>query len=140
LSRFFRPPIRLISLVLIGSALVHAAIAQNAPIRPQVPVIIGGDAGFDACGSSGVVVGLDPSGDGFLAVKSGPGLSYSRIDKLYNGEQVYICGETDGWFAVVYTKIGRNCNVSTPWPIKLPYTGPCRSGWVFKRYVRGTAG
>ena len=109
-------------------------------MRPQVPVIIGGHADYDACGGSGVVVGLDPHGDGFLAVKSGPALSSPRIDKLYNGEQVYICGETDSWFAVVYTKVRRDCNVSTPWPIRLPYTGPCRSGWVFKYYMRAVAG
>src|SRR4051794_31849558 len=83
---FFRSMVRFISLVLIGSALVHAAAAQDAPIRPQVPVIIGGHADYDSCGGTGVVVDLDPHGDGFLAVKSGPGLSYPRIDKLYNGE------------------------------------------------------
>ena len=131
---------RFILLVLIGGIFVHAATAREAPIRPQIPVIIGGDASYDACGSNGVVIGLDPNGDGFLAVKSGPGLSYPRIDKLYNGEQINICGETDSWFAVVYTRARRDCNVSTPWPIRLPYTGPCRSGWVFKRYVQVTAG
>ena len=134
------PMIRLISLALVGSILAHSAAAQDAPIHPQVPVIIGGDTSLDACSSNGVVVGLDPNGDGFLAVKSGPGLSYPRMDKLYNGEQIHICGETDSWFAVVYTRARRDCNVSTPWPIRLPYTGPCRSGWVFKRYVQVTAG
>jgi hypothetical protein len=82
--------VRFILLVLIGSALAHAATAQDAPIRPRVPIIIGGDPSLDACGGNGVVVDLDPNGDGFLAVKSGPGLSHPRIDKLYNGEQVYI--------------------------------------------------
>jgi hypothetical protein len=132
--------VRFILLVLIGIALAHAATAQDASIRPQVPVIIGGYTSLDACGGNGVVIGLDPNGDGFLAVKSGPRLSHPRIDKLYNGEQVYICGETDNWFAVVYTRVRRDCNVSTPWPVRLPYTGPCRSGWVFKRYVRVVAG
>jgi hypothetical protein len=131
---------RFILLVLIGSTLVHVATAQEVPIRSQVPVTIGGDASYDACRGNGVVVGLDPNGDGFLAVKGGPGLSYPRIDKLYNGDQVYICGGTDSWFAVVYTRTRQDYNVSTPWPIRLPYTGPCRSGWVFKRYVRVIAG
>src|SRR3954449_12304238 len=78
---------RFFSVVLIGGTLVHTTTAREAPIRPQIPVIIGGDAGYDACSSNGVVVGLDPNGDGFLAVKSGPGLSYPRIDKLYNGDR-----------------------------------------------------
>jgi hypothetical protein len=116
------------------------ALSQEAYTRPQVPVIIGGDAGYDACLSNGVVIGLDPNNDGFLAVKGGPGLSYPRIDKLYNGERVYICDETEAWFAVIYPKRRQDCNVSTPWTVKLPYTGPCRSGWVFKRYIRITAG
>jgi hypothetical protein len=116
------------------------AAAQEAHIRPQVPIIIRADAKYDACGGSGVVVDLDPRGDGFLAVKGGPGLSYPRIDKLYNGEQVYLCGERGDWYAVVYTKARRDCNVMTPWPATLPYTGPCRSGWVFKRYIRPFAG
>jgi len=55
---------RFFSLVLIGGTLVHTATAREAPIRPQIPVIIGGDAGYDACSSNGVVVGLDPNGDG----------------------------------------------------------------------------
>jgi hypothetical protein len=39
---------------------------------------------------AGVVLGLDPRGDGFLAVKAGPALRYKRIDKLYNGEEAYL--------------------------------------------------
>ena len=77
--------VRFILLVMMGSALTRAATAQDAPTRPQVPVIIGGETSYDACGGNGVVVGLDPNGDGFLAVKSGPGLSHPRIDKLYKG-------------------------------------------------------
>jgi hypothetical protein len=38
----------------------------------------------------GVVHDLDAGG--FLAVKSGPGLSYDRIDKLYNKSRVYVVG------------------------------------------------
>jgi hypothetical protein len=30
--------------------------------------------------------------------------------------------------------------VSTPWPRSRPYNGPCRSGWVHKRWVELFAG
>jgi hypothetical protein len=63
-----------------------AALAKEAAIRPQVPVVIQADE-YDACGND-VVHGLNPKGDGFLAVKAGPGLHYKRIDKLFNGEEV----------------------------------------------------
>jgi hypothetical protein len=48
-----------------------------------VPVVIESDDDTAPC-AGGVVVDLDPHGDGFLAVKAGPGLNYARIDKLYN--------------------------------------------------------
>ena len=56
--------------------------------------------GRDAC-ANGRVHRLDPSGDGFLAVKGGPGLNYDRIDELYNGEKVYLRVATGDWFGVV---------------------------------------
>jgi hypothetical protein len=96
----------------------------------------------DPCGN-GVVMGLDPRGDGFLAVKAGPGLNYDRIDKLYNGAQVYICGSRGDWFAIVYDRAGEwtaGCNVMSPWPRSMPYTGPCRWGWVHRRWIEVVAG
>jgi hypothetical protein len=76
--------------------------------------------------------------DGFLAVKAGPGVAYKRIDKLYSEDEVYLCGAKGDWVGIVYTKRGngssarwsRFCNVSTPWPRTMPYSGPCRSGWA----------
>jgi hypothetical protein len=70
-----------------------ATVGQEAGIRPQVPVVIKHSAwGEDPCNYA-VVHNLDPKGDGFLAVKAGPGLHYARIDKLYNGKQVFMCGQ-----------------------------------------------
>jgi len=124
---------------IVITCITSAAIAQEAGIRPQVAVTIQSSDKYDAC-SNGLVSGLDPKDEGFLAVKSGPGLNYKRIDKLFNGEQVYLCGQKGDWYAIVYTKTRRNCNVSTPWPKTLPYTGPCRSGWAHKRWIEVIAG
>ena len=134
-------------LVLLTVTFVSAqreACAQGPSLertaRPMVPVIVGGESNLDACAGKGVITGLDPRGDGFLAVKAGPGPRYKRTDKLFKDEQVYLCSAQGNWFGVVYSKTKQECNVMTPWPNPLPYTGPCRSGWIHKRYVKITAG
>ena len=119
-----------------------AAIGEEARIRPQEPVIIKPpeDGAGDPCGT-GIVRGLDPRGDGFLAVKAGPGLRYKRIDKLHNGEEVYLCGYLGDWHAIVYSKTAQYCNVSGGLAkVHYPYTGPCRSGWAHKRWIEAVAG
>lgn len=100
------------------------------------PIVVGGDPDFDACGSSGEIVGLDPSGDGFLSVRSRP--NGKEIDRLFNGQFVYVCQDSGSWMGIVYPEPGQDtgeCYVSTPWNTRMPYTGPCRYGWVFSKYV-----
>ena len=132
---------RSLSLALLGC--LFAASVSEAPAQPaarlDVPVMAGGEEDLDACGSAGRIVGLNPRGDGFLSVRSGPGgKPYREIDRLYNGNEVIVCDEQGPWLAVVY---GRDdCGVGTPWPARKPYTGPCRSGWVHSRYVKIVAG
>ena len=89
------------------AALIVPAIAG----RNSVPVYVGGNDGLSTCMSSGTVLGLDPNGDGWLAVKSGPGLDFARIDVLYNGQDVSICDQVGPWMAVVYSKRGQDCGV-----------------------------
>ena len=131
-----------ITCALLGICTVatNAAAAQEMQAKPTVPVMITANEDSDACGMTGVARGLDPRGDGFLAVKAGPGLRYKRIDRLYNGDQVYICGISGRWFAIVYTRDRTDCNVSTPWARSMAYTGPCRSGWAHKRWIKPIAG
>jgi len=120
------------------SALILSDVANGQRVKLDVPVII--EAGdLDPC-SNGVVVGLDPRGDGFLAVKSGPGLRYRRIDKLYNGEKIYVCGRRGDWLAIVYSRHNSGCGVTSPWVRTLPYTGPCAVGWTHRRWIEIWAG
>lgn len=126
----------LVALAMSVLILSDGADAQRAKL--DVPVIMYAD-GFDPC-SNGVVVGLDPRGDGFLAVKSGPGLGYRRIDKLYNGEQIYLCGRRGDWYAIVYSRRNSGCGVTSPWVRTLPYTGPCSAGWAHRRWIEVVAG
>jgi hypothetical protein len=106
----------------------------------RVPVIAGQEPGYDACGSQGVVRGLDPHGDGFLAVRAGPGSSYAMLDKVYNGYILNLCDQRGNWLGVVYSHETMDCGVGTPWPKPGAYTGPCRSGWVYRKYVGDFAG
>jgi Bacterial SH3 domain len=48
------------------------------------------------------VAGLDPNGDGFLAVRAGPGTNHRKIDELYNGDRVRTCARSGAWFGVYY--------------------------------------
>jgi len=122
--------------LVIGASAAHS---QEPGTRPRVSIII--EAGsYDACGGNGVIEGLDPSGDGFLAVRSGPGTQHGEIDRLYNGEEVYLCVISGQWIGIVYTRQHRDCNVTTSWVTTQPYTGPCKSGWVHRNWVRLYAG
>lgn len=47
------------------------------------------------------VTGLDPNGDGFLAMRAGPGTEYAQIDSLHNGDAAYIAaGRRGRWLYV----------------------------------------
>ena len=116
-----------------NAALPPASITAS---EGQVPVVIEAKPGSGAACGTGVVFDLDPHGDGFLAVKSGPGLKFLRIDKLYNGEQVYLCARAGDWRGIVYTKEAQTCNVDRPWPLSEPYTGPFRYGWAHGRWIK----
>jgi hypothetical protein len=131
------------ALVLFGCLTVLAtAQAQQPTRRIDVPVMVGGSGESDGCTSLGQIVGLDPNGDGFLSVRSGPGgKPYREIDRLYNGNRVFVCHNKGPWLTVVYgNSPDGTCGVSTPWPVRQPYTGPCRFGWIHSRYVEIVAG
>jgi hypothetical protein len=107
-------------------------------IRPEVPIVI--QATEEASCASGVVTGLDPRGDGFLAVKSGPHLKFSKIDQLFNGQDVYLCESRGDWLGIVYP-VEERCGVgSKSWSVTDSYSGPCSSGWVHKAWIKATAG
>jgi len=121
---------------------VLAMVAASAPqAQDRVPVVIGGDKQFDACGSVGQVTGLDPDGDGFLSVRVGPGTGYDETDRLYNGDLVHVCEQVGSWYAVIYPADGRvDCGVSTSWPEAREYSGRCQAGWAHMNWIAPIAG
>jgi hypothetical protein len=124
-------------------ALLAAALAQAAP--REVPVIVGEESELDACTSWAKVEGLNPKGDGFLAVRVGPGTRHAMRDRLREGDEFFICNYSrdDKWLAIVYPGKGQNaadCGVSSPMPKPVAYRGPCRWGWVHEKWVKFLAG
>jgi Caspase domain/Bacterial SH3 domain len=96
--------------------LVKASVAQPKAIAPQeqqatksVP-----RPTPDSCGKFGKVRGLDPNGDNFLSVRTGPGTGFEEIDRIYSGNGVSICSQQGKWLRVKYAN-GR--------------------GWVYGKYI-----
>jgi hypothetical protein len=128
---------RCVSLAVIVMAIANPALAQSR----GVPVMVGEEPSLDACLGWGQVVGLDPNGDGFLSARTGPGGKYQERDRLHNGAGVHMCDQRGKWVGIVYSHDrDQDCNVSTPWAVRQPYTGPCRWGWVPERYIKLVAG
>ena len=128
----------------IAAALLALATVSAGALAAtgSVPVMAGKVPDLDACMTLGEVRGLNPEGDGFLAVRTGPGEGHQMVDKLTEGRQVYICDERGAWVGIVYSNepIDDGCGVTSPWEAPAPYTGPCRSGWVAARWIRDIAG
>lgn len=124
------------ALIALGLAASPAALAQEA-----IPVQVGGEPTLDACGGYGAVTGLDPQGDNFLSVRAGPGTRHARIDRLGPDRPLWLCDRKGNWIGVVYaTEPDQDCRVSAPQATRAPYDGPCKSGWVYEKYVTQLAG
>ena len=108
------------------------------------PVRVGFDGPeVDACGSYGVIEGLNPDGDNFLSVRSAPNLDAEELDRLSTGTGVSLCESVDGWLGIVYEGSGTpgmQCGTGSPVSAVQNYSGPCRSGWVSERFVDLVAG
>lgn len=114
------------------------ALAQT--IKLDVPVVIGGTVEFDACNGYGEIANLRPPDD-FLSVRSGPAATYREIDRMKNGERLFVCTSRAGWTSVVYpAREDRDCGVGTPWPKRRVYNGPCKRGWISTKYIKMLAG
>jgi hypothetical protein len=129
------------ALLVAVSAAAFAAVAAQR----DVPVIVGEQEDLDACGSWAEVSGLNPKGDGFLAVRGGPGTDHALRDRLREGDGFFVCGMSSNgkWLAIVYPRAGQTadaCEVSGAVPKAHAYRGPCASGWVNAAWVRILAG
>jgi hypothetical protein len=126
----------LLSAILIGMA------PPTAAQRPRVPVPIyggGGNDGYPAC-STASIANLEPAGE-TLSVRAGPSTRERALAQLRNGDAVFACVRDGNWFGIVFAQPGQQmeCGVQQEFPATAPYAGPCRSGWVYHRYIRDYA-
>ncbi|MAW89059.1 MAG: peptide-binding protein [Phyllobacteriaceae bacterium] len=104
----------------LGACAVAAAVAL-----PAVPAAAGDCTGY--------VVGVRPisqynhaRGNGFLAVRTGPGSRYRQIGELYAGDEVSVWDRSGNWYQVAC--MSGDCTN--------PYWGrPSPRGWVSARYI-----
>ncbi len=118
-----RPPPPLALALPLFLACGTPLLAQQLDVAIRIPP----DDGQAAACASSRVEGLDPNGDGFLAVRTGPGTGYVRIGELREGDVVYVCDARDPWMGVLfeYPRAG------LPMPA---------GGWVHERWLKALAG
>jgi Bacterial SH3 domain len=121
----------------LAFAALGALLATGVALANTLDVPImeeGGDGQMANCASS-MVTGLRAGGDGFLAVRSGPGSQYRKLDELRNGETVVIFQMRGEWAGVVYRTENVRCSSKTTRPVAYG-----NKGWVHKRWLKDVAG
>lgn len=134
-------------------ALTLPAAAQPVAPKPVVLERLVFDGKPDVyAGAWARIVGLKAGGDGFVSVRAAPSTEAAELDRLAKDRHIYAINPLDDWkkatfIAVIYSADpGMNaeafetaCGVDNPpkanAPVKRNYTGPCKSGWVHKRFV-----
>jgi hypothetical protein len=142
-----KPAILALLMCFTGYGMPTLANDKAGRIRP-VPVLVGGWPNVDSCTSMGIVKPLKPGSSAFLAVRDAPELAAKEIARLKSGHPVWLCGKVQnkGWIGVIYHPQGAegdlwDCGVSEEGPAKpVAYRGPCKSGWVARRYLWLSAG
>ncbi|CUH75231.1 SH3 domain-containing protein [Tropicibacter naphthalenivorans] len=94
---------------------------------------LGLSAAAQAGDCTGNVVGVRPisqynhaAGNGFLAMRTGPGSRYQQISELYLGDEISVWGRNGNWYQVSCMS-GRCTN---------PLWGqPSANGWVYGKYI-----
>lgn len=132
-----------IAMVLLATMATTPAPAKAGThgLRSQ-PVMVVAEPELDACGSLAEVSGTKPDGQAYLSLRSGPAVGYGEHARLKEGARLLVCEERHGWLGVLVVPPAgvAACDVSQPARKSEAYRGPCRSGWVSQRYVKGLAG
>lgn len=126
------------------ATLIGAAPAVAAPLDVTI-YENGGDGQMAEC-TLEQVAGLKANGDGFLAVRTGPGSNYRKIDELHNGDYVLVYdGSHFPWVGVIYGRgeevlnsDKEGCGFVGEGKRPLPYPG--KKGWIHSNWLETVAG
>jgi len=103
-----------------------------------VPVMVGGQVEFDACGSAAELAFLENEK---VKIYSAPDERSNIRDLISKKILVSVCDSSNGWFGIVYsTDENIRCGTGSPIKIRQAYEGPCNSGWVKESNLGGWAG
>jgi hypothetical protein len=98
-------------------------------LKSGAPKIRKSKGKLSKCNTVGSIKGISRKGDGFVAVRKGPGTGYRMIDKIYhNGEKVKICDRKGKWKGIIYGDCISGSSRSQ--------SGSCKAGWVYGKYIR----
>lgn len=99
-------------------------------------------------GAVAEIVGLRKGGDGFVSVRAAPSTKAAEMGRLGPGQRI-IAVLQDNWNAASFVGVIYVPDSKADTPLmdacRLPeappyfdgtYTGPCRTGWVARRFVR----
>jgi hypothetical protein len=78
--------------------------------------------------------------DAYLSVRSGPGMRFSKIDRLKDGTDVYTCDDSGEWVQVFYSGPGHPCLADSPAGLLSTKKDTCRSGWAKQEWIEVIAG
>ena len=107
---------------------------------PHQDVMLGGNPTLDACSTYARVAGLRDVAGNFLALRSHPSTQGDMLAKLSNNQELWVCDEQGDWHGVIILDTTQDCGNSSPIAVRKPYTGPCKSGWVYGKFITPLAG
>ena len=120
--------------LLLALVLPSMALAETTPLN--VPILMHGSIGDDACPKKGRVVEVGSEPESFLPVQSGPGdAPFREIGRIHEGDLVVVCEKLGPWLGVVYGAALLGCRTTILVPVEQAYTGPCDHGWIMARNV-----
>jgi hypothetical protein len=126
-------------------ALVTAVPVAQTATQQSVPVMVYPDPEnieAQVCASSGTI-----KVNSFVSVRTGPGVGFNEIDRVYNGQDFAICDNHNGWYGIVYVPGGQaygtvRCSLDIKFKKnnEQPYNGSCAHGWISKNFITNLAG
>ena len=113
---------------LLGIAyLACIAAAQADPVPLNVPILMRGSFGEDACPRRNRVIGTETD---IVAVRGGPNTGFREVGQVHGGDVVLVCERLGPWLGVVYGSEPLGCRTTVLVPTQAEYAGPCERGWV----------